>query len=302
MRSEPRADSVMIWAPAKVNLYLEILGKRPDGYHELETLMVTVSLNDELVFKEESSGDILLSCDHPELSTGPDNLIRKAAELLRRRAGCARGARIALTKRIPMAAGLAGGSSDAAATLAGLNRLWDLKLPRADLVALGAELGSDVPFFFTGPAAWCTGRGEVVTPLNPGKALDFVLVCPPLGLSTAAVFRAVVVPERPVPGDAIRRAFEAGDVAGLGRNLHNRLQEPAEKLCPAIAEIRRRLDVLAPAGHQMSGSGTSYFALCRDAEEARRIAHALSHGWEEEVRPRVRLVTGCLKPSPPNDG
>ena len=260
--------------------------------------MVTVSLDDELD-SEESSGT---SCFRATTlnSTGPDNLIMKAADLLRRRAGCARGARIALTKRIPMAAGLAGGSSDAAATLAGLNRLWDLQLPPADLAMLGAELGSDVPFFFTGPAAWCTGRGEMVTPLKPGKALDLVLVCPPQGLSTAAVFRAVRVPERPRSGDAIRRAFEAGDVAELGRNLHNRLQEPAETLCPAIAEIRRRLDLLAPAGHQMSGSGTSYFALCRDASEARHIATAISHGWDEEVRPRVSLVTGCLEPLAPS--
>ena len=299
MRSEQRADAVVIWAPAKVNLFLEILGKRPDGYHELETLMATVSLDDELVFKEESSGEILLSCDHPELSTGPDNLIRKAAEALRRRTGCARGARIELTKRIPMAAGLAGGSSDAAATLAGLNRLWDLQLPPADLMTLGAELGSDVPFFFAGPAAWCTGRGEIVTPLRPGKALELVLVCPPVGLSTAAVYRAVRVPERPTPGDAIRRAFEAGDMAELGRNLHNRLQEPAEELCPTVAAIRRRVEALAPLGHRMSGSGTSYFALGRDAEDARRIATALSHGWDEEVRPRVSLVTGCMSPSSP---
>src|SRR5258708_38320156 len=133
MRSEQRSDAVVFWAPAKVNLFLEILGKRPDGYHELETLMATVSLNDELVFKEESSGEILLSCDHPELSTGPDNLIRKAAEALRRRTGCARGARIELTKRIPMAAGLAGGASDAAATPPGPHRAWDLQPPPADL-------------------------------------------------------------------------------------------------------------------------------------------------------------------------
>jgi 4-diphosphocytidyl-2-C-methyl-D-erythritol kinase len=299
MRSEQRADALVLWAPAKVNLFLEILGKRPDGYHELETLMVTVSLDDELVFKEESSGDILLSCDRPELSTGPDNLIRKAADLVRRRTGCARGARIELTKRIPMAAGLAGGSSDAAATLAGLNRLWALKLSSAELTALGAELGSDVPFFFAGPAAWCMGRGEIVTPLRPGTALPLVLINPPIGLSTAAVYRAVRVPERPVSGEAIRRAFEAGDLIEVGRHLHNRLQEPAESLCPLVATIRQRVESLDPAGQRMSGSGSSYFALGRDAEDARRIATALSHGWDEEVRPRVSLVTGCLEPIAP---
>src|SRR5207245_2521843 len=116
----------------------------------------------------EASGEILLRCDHPGLSTGPDNLVVRAADLLRRHMGCQRGATIQLIKRIPLAAGLAGGSTDAAATLAGLNRLWRLGLRRADLATLGADLGSDVAFFFATPAAWCTGRGERVTPLPLG--------------------------------------------------------------------------------------------------------------------------------------
>jgi 4-diphosphocytidyl-2-C-methyl-D-erythritol kinase len=295
MRSEQRADALVIWAPAKVNLFLEILAKRADGYHEIETLMVTVSLNDELEFTEESSGGIQLVCDLPELSTGPDNLIQKAAALLARRTGCARGARINLRKRIPTAAGLAGGSSDAAATLAGLNQMWALGLANAELAALGAELGSDVPFFFAGPAAWCTGRGERATPLKPGAVLDLVLLCPPVGLATAGVYQGVQVPDKPVSGEAMRQAFEAGDVAGIGQNLHNRLQDVAERLCPAVADIRRRVEALGPAGHRMSGSGTSYFALCRNADEARHFANTLSHGWDEEVRPRIHLVTGCLE-------
>src|SRR5262245_37915390 len=169
MFSERRADALLVWAPAKVNLFLEVLGKRADGYHELATLMVAVSLHDTLEFKEESSPQVQLHCDHPDLSTGSENLICRAAELLRRRAGCECGARIRLWKRIPMAAGLAGGSTDAAATLHGLNALWRLGLSGTELAALGAELGSDVPFFFATPAAWCTGRGEQVTPLKLGR-------------------------------------------------------------------------------------------------------------------------------------
>jgi 4-diphosphocytidyl-2-C-methyl-D-erythritol kinase len=291
MRSEQRADAVVVRAPAKVNLFLEVLGKRPDGYHEIETLMVAVSLSDELEFREESSGAIQLRCDHPELPTGPDNLICRAAALLKERTGCARGAAIELRKRIPMAAGLAGGSSDAAATLTGLNRLWNLGLADDELARLGAEVGSDVAFFFAGPAAWCTGRGEHVTPLRAGRELNIVLVCPPVGLSTAAVYREVRVPQQPVSGTTICRALEAGDIEAIGRHLHNRLQEPAEKLCPAVADIRQRVERLAPAGHLMSGSGTSYFVLCRDADEAQRIAQTLHHGWNEEVRPQVTLVT-----------
>ncbi|OAI40745.1 hypothetical protein AYO40_04360 [Planctomycetaceae bacterium SCGC AG-212-D15] len=292
MRSEQRADALVLGAPAKVNLFLEILGKRADGYHELETLMVAVQLHDELELKEEGSGTVELTCDHPGLSSGPDNLIHKAADVLRRRTGTTRGARIALRKRIPLAAGLAGGSSDAAATLVGLNRLWQLGLSDEELATLAAEVGSDVAFFLQGEAAWCTGRGEIVTPVACKTPLSFVLICPPVGLSTAAVYRATEVPEQPVPSAAMRGAFEAGDVEAIGRQLHNRLQPAAERLCPAVADIRRRVEPLRPAGQQMSGSGTSYFALCRDLDEARRIAQELSHGWAEEERPLVIQVSG----------
>jgi 4-diphosphocytidyl-2-C-methyl-D-erythritol kinase len=147
------ADSVVVWAPAKVNLYLEVLGKRADGYHEVETLMVAINLYDTLVFREDTSGQFTLRCNRQELSTGPENLVTRAAEMLRRHTGCRRGARVRLAKRIPLAAGLAGGSTDAAAALAGLNRLWELGLPDEALAELAAQLGSDVAFFFHTPAA-----------------------------------------------------------------------------------------------------------------------------------------------------
>ena len=136
-----RAGAVFVWTPAKVNLFLEVLGRRPDGYHDLATLMVTVGLYDTLELHETSSGEVRLTCDLPALSTGDDNLIVKAARLVRQRYGVASGVEIRLRKRIPMAAGLAGGSSDAAATLAGLDRLWRLGLGNDELGRLGAELG-----------------------------------------------------------------------------------------------------------------------------------------------------------------
>src|SRR5437868_1794746 len=148
MLSVRHNDAGLVWAPAKVNLYLEVLAKRSDGYHEIATLMVAVSLYDALEFKEEISGEILLQCDQPGLGTGPENLVVRAALLLRERTGCTRGVHIRLAKRIPLAAGLAGGSTDAAATLTGLNDLWHLGLKTSELTALAAELGSDVAFFF----------------------------------------------------------------------------------------------------------------------------------------------------------
>jgi 4-diphosphocytidyl-2-C-methyl-D-erythritol kinase len=287
MLIERHNGAVVVRAPAKVNLFLEVLAKRPDGYHEVATLLVAVSLYDTLEFKEDSSGAVQLRCDAPELTTGPDNLVLKAAALLRQRTGCARGADVRLTKRIPMAAGLAGGSTDCAAALAGLNRLWRLGLSRDELARLGGELGSDVPFFFHTPAAWCTGRGEMVTPLALGRPLDLVIAKPAVGLSTAEVYRGVTVPDRPWTGEEVRRAVADGDVEAIARHLHNRLQETAERLRPEIGAGLGRLRAEGPAGQLMSGSGTSLFALCRDPGEARRVARAVKHDM------RVYVVQSC---------
>lgn len=301
MLSQRSADGVTVWAPAKVNLFLEVLARRPDGYHEIATLMVAINLFDTLEFKEEFPDGVHLSCDHPDVPTGPENLIVRAAGLLRGRHAPDRGVRVTLRKRIPMAAGLAGGSTDAAATLLGLDQLWGLGLGPARLTELGAELGSDVPFFFSGPAAFCTGRGEKVDPVRPKKPLDLVLVCPREGLATAAVYRNVTVPASPVSGDAMRAAVEAGDAEAVGRLLHNRLQEPAERLRPEVCALRERLAALAPAGQLMSGSGSSVLAVCRDAGEALRVARGLgealagSAGTHDAPPARIFMVKGGVQ-------
>ena len=298
---------VVVAAPAKLNLFLELLGKRPDGYHELATLMVAVDLYDTLEVRAVglgeptppqplpeaergfappslfgkgagglgSSGPITLTCDPPGLPTGPENLVYKAADALRRHANRPDlGASIRLTKRIPAQAGLAGGSSDAAAALLALNRVWQLDLPHAELAAVAAEVGSDVAFFLDLPAAWCTGRGEIVSPESAAGPFHFVLVCPPVGLSTADVYRKAQVPSVPVSGDGVRAAFRAGDAAALGPRLFNRLQGAAFGLAPAVESGYRRLAGLNPAGCLMSGSGSAFFALCRSRPEAARVAAA----------------------------
>jgi 4-diphosphocytidyl-2-C-methyl-D-erythritol kinase len=288
------ADDVVVWAPAKVNLFLEILGKRPDGYHEIATLMAAIRLYDTLVFKEGPAGAIHLGSSQSRLSTGPDNLIVRAAELLREHTGCKRGATIRLVKRIPLSAGLAGGSTDAAAALAGLNELWRLGLDKAQLTTLGARLGSDVPFFFGGPAAWCTGRGEMVAPLDCKKTLELVLLCPPFGLASRDVYTEVKVPANPASGEDMQRAVREGNVEAIGRALFNRLEEPAQRLCPELIRFRERLAHQKPAGVLMSGSGSTWFALCRTRAEARRVARQLRLGQEEAS---VYLVRSC--PCPP---
>jgi 4-diphosphocytidyl-2-C-methyl-D-erythritol kinase len=272
-------DTVRVRTPAKVNLFLEVLGRRPDGYHEVATLLLAIDLFDELDLRPAPSGELSLTCDVPELLTGPENLVLQAARRLREATGFAGGATIRLSKRIPWAAGLGGGSSDAAATLAGLNEVWKLGLSPAALARIGTEIGSDVPFFLNGTAAWCTGRGEVVTPVAIGRPLDLVLVKPPEGLATAEVYRRVTVPTTPRDGLAAKEALAAGDVEALGQALFNRLQEPAFELAPAVAEVFGRVQSVGAAGLLMSGSGSCLFALCRNPEEARRVHDDLSRGW-----------------------
>jgi 4-diphosphocytidyl-2-C-methyl-D-erythritol kinase len=266
-------DALVLAAPAKLNLFLEVLGKRPDGYHELQSLMVAVDLYDTLELRPLVGGAVELACEVPGLPTGPDNLVYQAADRLRRRANRPDlGAAVRLTKRIPTQAGLAGGSSDAAAALIGLNRVWGLDLSKADLAAVAAEVGSDVAFFLDLPAAWCTGRGEVVTPEAAARSFAVVLVCPPVGLGTAAVYGRVQVPSVPVDGSAARAALRAGDPGALGAALFNRLQPAAFGLAPAVETVYRRLAGLSPAGCLMSGSGSAVFAVCRDSHHAAEVA------------------------------
>jgi 4-diphosphocytidyl-2-C-methyl-D-erythritol kinase len=290
-------DGIVVAAPAKLNLFLEILRKRPDGYHDLESFMLAVDLFDTLEFRTNIDGSINLTCDPSSLSSGPENLVFKAANTLRAHAGRSElGASIHLTKRIPTQAGLAGGSSDAAVSLLALNRIWKLALTHDELAGIASEIGSDVAFFLNPPAAWCTGRGECVTPEPPGRVLDFVLVCPPAGLATVAVYRRLAVPAHPVPGKDIRQAVRLGEPNLIGRALFNRLEEPAFALSPVVGQVRNRLSGLAPCGAMMSGSGSAVFALCQNRAEAASVAERFRMSRPpEEPESRV-LVVRSLAP------
>jgi 4-diphosphocytidyl-2-C-methyl-D-erythritol kinase len=280
---------VEVLAPAKLNLFLEILGRRPDGYHEIETLMVAVDLYDRLRFTDDPSCAVTLSCDDPGLPTGSDNLVVRAAERLKAASGTSRGASIELHKAIPTEAGLAGGSSDAAATLAALDRLWDLQSPAGQLDKLAGELGSDVTFFRHLPAAVCRGRGERVEAISLAYPLHFVLVCPPIGLRTAEVYHHLVPPDRPRPIGPVLEAIDGGEPAMLGPKLFNRLQPTAERLEPALVRVRDALANLDPPldGSLMSGSGSAYFGLASDRDAAAAAARQL----EPLGLGRVRVAT-----------
>jgi 4-diphosphocytidyl-2-C-methyl-D-erythritol kinase len=283
-----RSESgIEVLAPAKLNLFLEVLAKRSDGYHEIETLMVPIGWYDTLQLSDCPSGQISLTCrqsvrhlpalpaEEPALPSGADNLAVRAVELLRQRAGIERGARVQLTKRIPLAAGLAGGSSDAAAALVAANAAWDLGYDRQRLSEIGAQLGSDVPFFLYGGSAVCRGRGELVEPIEQLGPLHFVIARPPLGLSTPAVYgqcRPAGVPRRVGP---LVEALQSGNAGRAGRLLHNALTQAAERLTAWIGRLKREFAALGCLGHEMSGSGSSYFGLCRHARHAQHIAASL---------------------------
>ena len=281
------AVDLVIQAPAKLNLFFEVLAKRTDGYHEIETLMCPIDLFDTLHFQEDPNGRLELRCRRVfgvggpsgrglhEVPDGPENLVLRAVELVRRRAGVRRGAKLLLVKRIPAAAGLGGGSSDAAAALVAANFGWQLGRSRDELAHWAAELGSDVPFFLADGPAVCRGRGECVTPVAGLGALSFVVVRPPEGLATADVYRACRPAVEPQTAGLLIRALQQGDWKRVGRRLLNRLQPAAERLSPWVERLQREFSRLDVLGHGMSGSGTSYFGICRHARHARRCARRL---------------------------
>jgi 4-diphosphocytidyl-2-C-methyl-D-erythritol kinase len=279
--------ATVVHTPAKINVFFEVLGKRDDGYHEVETLMCPIGLYDTLIIQEEPSGRIELKCGRAsrawgptapwldDVPEGPENLVVRAIELLRRRAGITSGAKVRLIKRIPTAAGLGGGSSDAAAALRGANHVWRLGWPNDALAKLSAELGSDIPFFLGRGPAICRGRGERVEPVSGIGTLDVVIVRPPEGLSTAAVYRACRPADSPQPLNPFLDALRRGDWRRMGRRITNRLEPAAEQLSPWIERLRHEFTALDCVAYGMSGSGTSYFGLCRHARHALRVARRL---------------------------
>ena len=182
-------QTISLTAPAKINLSLRILGKRPDGFHELETLMAPIGLADTIEVSHGTGHGITLTCNDPELSTGSDNLCVKAAEAFRIATGLDHGIAITLLKRIPHGAGLGGGSSDAAAVLKGLNELFDEPLVNEELHQIAAPLGSDVPFFLASGPAWCRGRGEILEEVSALPKRNLLLIKPPFPVPTAWAYK-----------------------------------------------------------------------------------------------------------------
>jgi 4-diphosphocytidyl-2-C-methyl-D-erythritol kinase len=286
MRTRWTGPALVIDTPAKLNLHLQVLGRRTDGYHELETVMVSIGLFDTLVI-EPGTAEIELTCvgAESELPADSSNLVMRAAEVLRSATGCRGGAKIALSKRIPMQAGMGGGSSDAAAALVGLNQFWQLGLSSEELHPLAAQLGSDVNFFLDSASlAVCRGRGEAVTAAPLRGPLWFVIAKPKGGLSTAAVFRQLA-PSELRHGDcsSILAGCAQGDLASIGGMLRNDLEAPSRALSQDVSGLLDQMHRLALAGSRMTGSGSACFGLAANRDQALRAGRRLKQQGVSEV-------------------
>jgi len=265
-------------APAKINLCLHVLSRRSDGYHELVMLMQRVSLFDELELRLNDSGRVELQCEGVTLAPGEENLVVRAARSLLRATGSRHGIEIGLQKRIPVAAGLGGGSSDAAAVLLGLNRLAGLGCTRGQLMEIGLTLGADVPFFVLEQAAWATGIGEKLDPAVDLPQVSYVLVNPGIPVSTAWVYQNLRLTPK---GDPARLREFPRTAEGLVRLLHNDLESVTAARHPEIEEIKARLISQGARGCLMSGSGATVFGLFSGRAEADAAVLALQvePGW-----------------------
>jgi 4-diphosphocytidyl-2-C-methyl-D-erythritol kinase len=275
--------AVVVWAPAKVNLFLQITGDRPDGYHELKMLMQAVSLADRLTLSWRDDGEIVIACNDPQVPTNGRNLAYQAVLLLRERFPmlAERGLHIDIAKQIPVAGGLAGGSGNGAAVLWGLNAMAQLGLTAQALADLALKLGSDVPFCLLGGTAIARGRGEQLTPLTDFPLLHLVIAKPKATVVSTAwayqTFRSQRLLDQPPPDLAERwhRVLTGGRVEVIGANLYNDLERVVLPHYPAIAELKKQL-ASQSLGALMSGSGACVFAICADSQHAQNLAQAIA--------------------------
>jgi 4-diphosphocytidyl-2-C-methyl-D-erythritol kinase len=295
--SQVSRSALVLRAPAKVNLTLEVVGRRPDGYHDICTVMQAITLADELSLRP--APELSLRCSRPELET-PDNLVWRAAMLVRRETGATQGAAIFLDKRIPIAAGLGGGSSDAAAALRGLNELWGLGLGPAQLMELAARIGSDVPFFLLrGGCALAEGRGERLTELPPLPPHWLVLVKPPIGISAGAVYGAF---PRERWSDCTRTRAWLAQVRQLGAGRlpdpFNDLEEIALQVAPEAARARDALLAAGAPRPVMAGSGSTFFAVFESRAEAMAAYRRVPAGGGQDAY-LAAFAEPATEPEPP---
>ncbi len=266
--------SLLVHAHAKVNLYLNVTGKRPDGYHDIETVFHSIQLHDDVVLRPLSKPKISIQCDHPSVPCDARNLGYRAAQLLVNHTGRMCGVEISIKKRIPVAAGLAGGSADAAAVLWGMNQLFEFGLTQTELMALGLQLGADVPFCLLGGAAVGRGVGEILTPLPPLEETDLLLANPGIEVKTGWVFKHLhFALTNKSPDDIILcDCLESGNRRGVAENMYNCLETPVFLKFPDLKVLKYELaGCRGSYGALMSGSGATVFSIMQDAISVRQV-------------------------------
>lgn len=284
-------------APAKINLYLEIVGDRPDGYHELITIFQSISLADRLYLRPLSVDKIWLHCDHPEVPDDQTNLAYRAAELMFQKFSGPTGVEIIIDKQIPVGAGLAGGSADAAAVLAGIDLMWDLGLTQGELQELGVQLGADVPFCLQGGTALALGRGEVLSPLPDVDRLFVVLgkyrslsVSTPWAYNQYRTQFGHTYRQDQAAREMRHQQFSSGAIlkaltqlakgidqgeGKVGQCLHNDLEQVVLPAYPQVSQLREQFQRLNSSGTLMSGSGPTVFALAESQLAAEQLREAV---------------------------
>ncbi len=265
-------DSIVINAPAKVNLFLKVLGKRPDGYHNIETLFEKIALFDKIRLTKAASG-ITVSSD-ARLPNGRDNLAYRAAELLADRQKKPLGIKIEIEKSIPIGAGLGGGSSDAAAVLVGVNRLYNIGLSRGELERLGRELGADVPLFVS-DSVWALGteRGDRLKGIETGMRLWHILIVPPFPILSGDAYERLDKYRglASILMDDVLRAVEGNDIGFLGKNLYNDLEGIALEKLALLKELKKMLIEYGARGAAITGSGPALYGIVERKEEVMRL-------------------------------
>ena len=263
-------------APAKINLTLDTLYKREDGYHEVEMIMTTIDLNDRLTFECRDDGEIIIDVEHNFVPSDHRNLAYKAAKLMQDRYNIEKGVKISLEKSIPISAGLAGGSSDAAATFRGLNELWGINESLETLSELASEIGSDISFCIYGKTALCQGRGEKITHLPKPPSAWVVIAKPDIGVSTPEIYGALDLENKDeIQTQACLKAIENNDYASMCQSLGNSLEKVTMQLYPEVEKLKNTMSNTGVDAALMSGSGPTIYGFVQKERQAKQVYNAL---------------------------
>ena len=282
-------ESIRLKARAKINLGLDVIGRRENGYHDVRMVMQTVGLYDRIIMTRIPEEEIRIKTNIGFLPVNENNLVYKAIMLMKNKYKLDGGIEVDLNKFIPVAAGMAGGSSDAACALFGMNRLFELNVPMRELMKLGVEIGADVPYCLMRGTALAEGRGEILTKIAPCPKAWIVLAKPPVGLSTPAVYKAIDslnIGYHP-DTDGIIKAIKNNDVYEISSKLSNVLEEASIPMCPMIGQIKEKLLLSGAIGSLMSGSGPTVYGIFDDVKKAENAVNVI----KDEFKIRDVILT-----------